>query len=73
MNISDKDRNCSLNIIKLSNSNFTNTGKETLAEMLIVHFSASNAATGATPLSSISTKSCGKSKWDIAKKGLPLS
>ena len=63
-----KDRNCGLNTVKLSNGNFSNSGSETLAEMLRVHFPNSRVVTDSTCPINLPTINCGKDKWTIAKK-----
>ena len=63
-----KDKNCELNIAKLSSGNFSNSGGETVAEMLRVHFPNSRVVTGSTCPINLPTINCGKDKLTIAKK-----
>ena len=68
VNIMSKDRNCSLNTIKLPNGKFSESGKGALAELFRVHFPVSepyyhNAIPIACP-----TPICDSGKWSIARK-----
>ena len=63
-----RDRNSRLNTIKLSNGSFTNSGGETLAEMLKVHFPNSKVVSDPIIPVDLKTINCGRDKWTIAKK-----
>ena len=63
-----KYRNSWLNTIKLPNGKLTNSGGETLVEMLKVHFP--NSEVVSDPLIPINsqTTNCGRDKWSIVKR-----